>query len=200
MTEVYSYSIPASLLRQYVFCPRIPYFILNRCLSPHTNLWVKQGINYHEKISMLARRRNFQNLGVLPPVSFTPNISLEGNSECPVHGICDGIIKDGSGQIFPLEFKTRQYTPNNFGSIIQLSAYSILLEIKCNVLIKTGFILFGSKGNFLKVNFTKELKEKVQRVIEIIHKDAECCLLPSSSASGGKCAQCEYLNFCSDRL
>ena len=108
-----SFSVPVSLLRQYAFCPRIPFFYLIRNLHPPFRPWVKQGLGFHEKTQMLAKRR---------------------------------------------------------------------------------------KGKTLRIEFSEEIREKVRVITQKILTDCEEALMPSTAASDKQCSQCEYLNFCNDRL
>lgn len=57
-----SSSIPASLLRQYCFCPRIPFFTYVRQLHPPRAPWVEAGVAMHQRIEQLLKRRDLTKL------------------------------------------------------------------------------------------------------------------------------------------
>lgn len=57
-------SYPVHLLRQYLFCPRIPWFNVVRNLYPATPSWVRRGIRYHEVQQALSKRRNLSRYGL----------------------------------------------------------------------------------------------------------------------------------------
>lgn len=71
-----SFSVPVSLLRQYAFCPRIPFFYLIRNLHPPFRPWVKQGLGFHEKTQMLAKRRNLSRFGLTGEFTLEADVSL----------------------------------------------------------------------------------------------------------------------------
>jgi CRISPR-associated exonuclease Cas4 len=56
-----SYSLPISLIRQYCFCPRIPYFQELLKLNPKRPQWVKQGEKLHQQQQKVFKHRVKQN-------------------------------------------------------------------------------------------------------------------------------------------
>ena len=95
-------SIPVSLLRQFCFCPRIPYFSLVRGISPSNPGWVEDGIIFHDKTKYLIKRRKFERYGIMEP-KFKFSVYLK-SSNLGLHGICDAIIY-GSVNILMGSFK-----------------------------------------------------------------------------------------------
>ena len=194
-----SFSVPVSLLRQYAFCPRIPFFYLIRNLHPPFRPWVKQGLGFHEKTQMLAKRRNLSRFGLAGAFTLEADVALKSET-LHLHGICDAVLTLASGQMVPLEFKMKENCNLFYGSDLQLTAYAMLLEELRGQPVPFGFLLFGSKGKTLRIEFSEEIREKVRVITQKILTDCEEALMPSTAASDKQCSQCEYLNFCNDRL
>ena len=194
-----SYNIPISDLRQYLFCPRIPYFTLLKGLNVQGNFWLRQGLSFHDRSAMLTKRRNLSHYGVKSGgFRFVADIKLY-DEELGLHGICDGAIYTDFGDIHPLEFKLTENQSPVLGAKVQLTAYAILLEKKENRPISRGFILMGNRGKTYEVQFSNALRSEVMRVATAIRTSMELATLPSTAATNAQCCQCEYSNFCADR-
>lgn len=195
-----SFNITVSLIRQFCFCPRIPYFYICKNLMAPGGQWLQQGLEFHDRTSMLTKRRQLSHYGLSETESrFIPDISLY-DEDLFMHGKCDGALYTDQGSIFPLEFKISAHGVPSHGAILQLTAYAMLLEKKENREIQKGFILVGNKGKTYQINFDQSLRAKV---ISIRDKIIESCyqpLMPTSWATDQQCCQCEFLNYCADRL
>lgn len=193
------YSIPISMLRQYCFCPRIPYFYLVRQIVPAEKVWMRQGIDEHTRQSMLNKRRNLSRYGIdSENWTILHNVELFSETKS-LHGICDAIIKAPLENIL-LEFKNTENLFNNTGSKIQLCAYALCYEEMFQTNVNRGFILYGKKGKCYEIAFDNELREKTEKTRDAIIKTIIKGTLPDSSAESNKCSQCEFFNFCSDRF
>ena len=47
-------SLPVSYIRQFCFCPRIPFLSVFLEIKPPSPLWVQDGVDFHEKAAMLV--------------------------------------------------------------------------------------------------------------------------------------------------
>jgi len=59
-----TYKIPVYLIRQYLFCPRVVYFLELLNIPKQTPIWVKEGEEFHKSISKLLKRRTLSKFGV----------------------------------------------------------------------------------------------------------------------------------------
>ncbi len=190
-----SYSLPVSLLRQYCFCPRIPYFqeLLN--LNPPRPAWVRQGEALHRQQEKVFRHRTLQRFNL---VQARQEFNVFVNAaELRMHGLIDSVLITPH-EIYPLEFKLSGHKPTR-GQIIQLTAYAMAAEHHYNLACRHGFMLFEHKGKTHPITFTAEHKAQVKRIRDRILDDLEQSVLPDSSATQAQCTQCEYLNHCNDR-
>lgn len=192
------FNIPISMLRQYCFCPRIPFYYLVRQLKPVAPMWVSQGIDEHERQEMLLKRRNLSGYGI-DSTDWSIRFNVELYSEkIGVHGICDSVL-EADHSFHVLEFKNSQSVEFNHGAKLQLAAYSMLCEEKYGTIIQNSFLLYGSKAKTYELRIDQELRSRVINAIEKIQEMLLKGTLPMSSAEESKCCQCEFFNFCADR-
>lgn len=50
-------SLPVSYIRQFCFCPRIPFLSVFLEIKPPPPLWVQDGVDFHEKAAMLQKKK-----------------------------------------------------------------------------------------------------------------------------------------------
>lgn len=190
-----SYSLPISLIRQYCFCPRIPYFQELLKLNPARPQWVRQGEDLHQKQEKVFKHRTLKRFN-LEQAQQKFNIFVSSESFA-LHGLVDSILVNET-HIFPIEFKLGGNKPRK-GQVLQLTAYAMLLEEEYRLSCPTGFILYESKGKTHHIEFTPKQQKQVIEIRDKIFNDLEKSYLPDSSATPAQCTQCEYLNHCNDR-
>ena len=191
------FSVPVSLLRQYCFCPRIPFFYLVKDIKPVAKPWEKQGVIFHKRQCFLNARRRMTRFG-LSDATMRSN-QLVSSELLYLHGVCDSILFSGDSPVAIVEFKSRDVACTTPGSLIQLTAYSMILEDLYNITLRQGFFLCGERGKVHQIDITNERKEQVLLVRDSIYRDCERSLLPHSCVSEFQCGQCEFINFCADR-
>jgi len=191
-----SQSLPASLIRQHVFCPRIPFYNEVLSINPGDRPWQSQGVSYHDRQEMLVKRRRLERFGLFEAVLKT-NIALY-SEEKALHGICDALLVSEE-QVVPLEFKLASGFQPRRGHVLQLAAYGVLAEEQFKKPCEQMFVLYGDRGKMHRVKLDKALRHDLMQVVQAIRKNLQNPLLPASPATSAQCGQCEYLNFCADR-
>ena len=78
--------------------------------------------------------------------------------------------------------------------------YGLLLERRFSIPFKRGFIVYSNNIKFHQITFNEKLKEDFFKTVKEIEKIEELGILPYSSADENRCSQCEYLNYCDDRI
>lgn len=188
-------SIPASLFRQYCFCPRIVYFQYILGLKVPSPLWVKQGVDYHVREQRLSQSRTLKRYDIdLGKIEF--DVKLKSN-KWDIHGLADAVILLPE-QALVIEFKLSCDKPTR-GQKLQMVAYALMIEEQYNIDVNVGFISYESKGKVHRVEMKDELKHSLEKAIKHIGIMQSIQILPDSSASSSQCEQCEYINFCNDR-
>ncbi|MFN3603241.1 MAG: hypothetical protein ACK4UJ_00880 [Leptonema sp. (in: bacteria)] len=98
----YEDSIPISLLKEYSFCPRIPWYLNNSYQPVKESLWMIQGSQYHaERENLLKKRllKKFQKQSV--EIFYRVNVF---SIKYKIHGILDALLKT-QDNLYPVEFK-----------------------------------------------------------------------------------------------
>ncbi len=193
------YSVPISLLRQFCFCPRIPFFQECMHLDVKYPLWVNQGVKEHDRYEMLSKRRNLKKFGIDSlECNIKHNVYL-CSEELKMHGICDSILSTKTDK-YIVEFKLSDRVKLNLAEKVQLTAYAMAAESMYSMKISKGFILIGKKGKTFDIEIDQYLRDKTLSIRDHVINIIEKGVMPNSSATEGKCCQCEYFNFCADRF
>ena len=189
-------TIPISLLRQYCFCPRIPYFLEVMQLQLSEKPWMKQGGDHHQRQAMLSRRRNLSRFGIAGDARIRNDVYVR-SQRLGCHGIADMMLETESS-IYVVEFKISQFKPVK-GHILQVAAYAIAAEEQFQKPVAGVYILYGDKGKTFEVQLSTELRQQVVTTVAKTSSLLNGASMPDSAASSEQCGQCEYLNFCADR-
>lgn len=190
----YNESIAVNLIRQWCFCPRIVYYRELMNLVVKDPLWLDQGSKLHLTIEKLERRRNFSKYNIKKGKKYF-NFKMSDDN-LNIHGIADLVI-ESEEKIYIIEYKTNP-KPKNLGHQLQLCAYSLLAESYFNKKCNISFLSDGKK--LYKINITNVIKDKLMEIISKIRYSLSQSIKPESSATNLQCSQCEYINFCNDRL
>ena len=188
-------SIPINLLRQWYFCPRIPYYqelLGTQVVRPP---WVRQGNEYEVLQQKLFRRRNLSRFGLSEGTLHT-QVRMTGPGE-PFHGVADLVIETTQA-VHVTEIKLNLEKVSK-GVIAQLAALSILAEAEFGKPATDAFIVYGRKPQVRCVQIGSEMREKTRELAYRIQKILISGVKPDSPASEHQCAQCEYFNYCNDR-
>ena len=188
-------SVPANLIRQWSYCPRVAYYMELLEGPIHRPIWVKQGEDFHQMEEKLWQRRNLSRFKLSEGKTYH-NLALQSD-ELGLHGIVDMAIETEEA-VYAVEFKLSASNKKR-GDILQLTAYAMLLEKHFDKASPVAFLV--GKGKVLhsiEMNGARHLE--LMASTDKIRKLLERGLKPESSASIAQCCTCEYLNFCNDRL
>lgn len=100
-------TFPVSLIRQYSFCPRIPFFNERRNIHASPTPWAAAGTVSHESEEKLIARRSFEFMGLGKP-KIEENVELH-SINIGFHGRVDAILI-WNECLCILDFKTRFQT------------------------------------------------------------------------------------------
>lgn len=188
-------SLPASLLRQWAYCPRIPFFREVLGLFPTTPKWVAQGVDYDSVQFLLSRDRRFRNLGI-EGFRVLRRVSLSDRTR-QIHGIADLILL-GRDSLYVCEFKLRAVRFER-GMRLQLGAYALMAEQRYGVGCVKLLIITGKPMRILAEAWDDKVRQEIERAVRQVHESFAAGLLPRSDAGPAKCGICEYINYCNDR-
>ena len=190
-----NYSIPVNLLRQWYFCPRIPYYqelLGTQVVRPP---WVKQGNEYETIQQKLFKRRNLSRFGLSEGTLHT-QVHMNSSEE-PFHGIADLIIETAA-YVYAVEVKLNIDKVGK-GVVAQLVALSMLAEEHYQKSATDAFILYGRQSQVKCLSVDSDMRKEVRQTAYQIQDMLISGVKPSSPATEYQCAQCEYLNYCNDR-
>ena len=190
-----SFSLPVHLLRQHLFCPRVPWFqeLLN--FRPPQNQWVRQGMEFHERQREIFRHRTLKRFGLH---------AAQRHFHYPVrskhkrlHGVVDCVLET-ENEVFAVEIKLAGRSPSR-GTILQVAAYAMLLPEAMGKPCRKAFVVLQRRGKTWPVTIDTERINEVEQVRDQILANLHAARFPDSSATETQCCQCEYLNYCNDR-
>ena len=190
------YNLPVHLLRQYCFCPRIPYFLEVLDLPVTRPLWVRQGSLFHERQALLSKYRKLKRFGLDDAqMHFHPDLNSE---EWRLHGVAD-LVLETVQHVYPVEFKT-SFSSMSRGAIIQLIAYGEMSAEKWRKNFSKGFLLYADKGKVKEIHYNEAARHSLKKINGQVREILMTEQIPDSAASFSQCSQCEFLNYCNDRF
>ncbi|MBV6493238.1 MAG: CRISPR-associated exonuclease Cas4 [Turneriella sp.] len=188
-------STPISQIRQFVFCPRIPWFQQNIDRDHKHPLWVAQGKDYEERReSLISKRPLFKN-GKAVGYSQKFDVAVS-NPTLKIHGRVD-LVLETKEETIPVEIKMRTDKPSR-GHTLQLMGYALCVD-KPKFPVRRGIIVAGERQRRYEIRLTEVLRQDFLEVLEKLRETLVQPFLPHSAASITKCMQCEYQNLCQDR-
>ena len=158
-------------------------------------IWIEQGEVFQRSEEILWKRRNLSRFN-LQTGSKHFNLSLS-DEEIRMHGIVDMAINTEES-VYAVEFKLSPHAKKR-GDILQLAAYAMLLSKYFLKLSSVGFLV-GPGKIVHTVNIDTKIKEEVVTVVREIRQMLLRGRKPNTSASVFQCSNCEYINYCNDRL
>ncbi|ARU61520.1 CRISPR-associated protein Cas4 [Tumebacillus avium] len=184
-------------LKQYLYCPRIPYFqhVLN--VPRPVTYKMKHGTLQHLELDRLEKRRGLRSYGLREGQRMfhlavtSPGLGL--------HGILDLVVKYEGKQetrYLPIEFK-HQEGPVHTNVKYQLAAYALLLEEAYGTAVHDG-VVYQIPGKTVRhVRITDEMRTYVQHTLSAIRNMMRNEAFPDPKTRA-RCGDCEYRRYCND--
>jgi len=193
--EKIGFSVTASHLLEYLFCPRFTYFEYVLDIPEHQDkrFKVQQGRKIHEKIRKMNPDYLRKKIGVKDKQS---DVYLSGRMG--IRGIVDEILFLDDGTAAPLDYKYAEYKDKTFKNHrFQLVFYAQLIKDNFHVPVTRGFIVYTrSKNKLIEVPIQQkdfnELEEIVKNLLDIIQR----CRYPKPTRYKRRCPDCCYRNIC----
>jgi len=189
------FSLPVHLLRQHLFCPRIPWFQELLDYRPPQPQWVRQGVDFHQRQAAVFRHRTLKRFG-LEEASKRFHVPVQSD-RWAMHGMVDCVLETETA-VYAVEIKLSGSKPRK-GHILQVTAYGLLLADTQAKPCRRAFVVTEEKGKTWPVEITELRIAEVTATRDAIMKNLEGSRMPDSAASNAQCTQCEYLNYCNDR-
>ena len=204
-------------IKQYAYCPRIPYFRHVMRVPFHRSYSMQVGKQRHVQEELLERRRSFRKFGggngrkhfevylQSERLRLTGKLDLlielhhgstipDENASRPSTGVKAG--RDVREWI-PVEIKVSDRQTFGKNAVYQLVAYGLLVEESYGAPVREGWLYNVDTKRIQVVTFTAGARQYVGRILSRLHQivAAEMFLPPWSRK---RCVHCEFRGYCND--
>lgn len=212
-----SWMVSAEEIRQYLYCPRIPFFRKIRQIKPRTTKSMQKGTDFHNNV--IHKRKKLQKWLEIHEKSQTKlqiqqtkpeyyfNLYLESPT---LHLLAYLDLMESNlsvGEIYPVEFKSISRLPNNLISddaivathhLVQLTVQSLLIEEHFRTFVSKAKIMYVAQDQVQTCwqEVTIDMKELVLKTVRKMHEEMISEELPNPTKHHNKCSVCEYWQVC----
>ncbi|MBE8540195.1 CRISPR-associated protein Cas4 [Geoglobus acetivorans] len=178
----YSFEFPVSMVKQYLYCPRIPYFILVLGFKERTTELMKYGKEEHEKRMKKLERKGWKT-----------NVYLK-SERFGIYGYVDGLRQTPDGyEVY--EFKNSEYRKKSAKiHLYQTACYALLVEDNFGRVVK---LVVGYRDGERESPFSLGVRRYAASIINKIHHIHETGLV-SSPRDRSRCRGCGYRKICKE--
>lgn len=194
-----NYSITASHLLEYLFCPRFTYFEYVLAIPEHQEkrYKVEKGRTIHEKIRKMNPGYLRKKLGVKEK-----KLDVYLASPSGIRGIVDEVLFLDDGTAAPLDYKYAEYKDRTFKNHrFQLVFYGQLIKDNFGVSVTRGFIIYTrSKNKLIEVPIHERDFDALEKIIHWILEVIRDCRYPKPTRYRRRCLDCCYRNICEKNI
>ena len=189
------FSLTASHLLEYLFCPRFTYFeyVLDIPQHEEKRFKVEVGRTIHEKIRKA-------NIGYLRKKFGVKEKKMDVYLSSPsvIRGIVDVILFLNDDTAAPLDYKYAEYKERTFKNHrYQLVFYAQLIKDNFHIPVTRGFIIYTrSRNKLVEVPIHEKNFEELQKIISEILDIVQQCRYPKPTKYKQRCPDCCYRNIC----
>ncbi|MEM4545837.1 MAG: CRISPR-associated protein Cas4 [Nitrososphaerota archaeon] len=186
--------LSVSDLKQFVYCPKIPYFMHVLGFRERITECMKEGTESEDRIVRLEeRRRKLAKKLNVDVKLFDVNLCSE---KLGLVGTIDCVVVRGM-EVSPVEFKSspkpKKVSENH---LIQLVAYALLLESCMKKVSKKGYIVYEKSDDLLEFSITEKMKRYTMKKIEEVKRIIAEEVFPETRQPASKCTSCGYRKVC----
>ena len=188
-------------LKQFAYCPRIPYY--HYCLPEvrPTTYKMDAGIRAQDRAEERERRRSLRAYGLTEGERHF-NVSITSR-QLGVSGQIDLVIKhavNGEDRLVPVDYKLSRRDPGRHFKL-QLACYALLLEEVWQLPVEDGFLYLIPARRAVRVPITTRLRNDVRRQLAEIRALVLAERMPPvPPKQRSRCVDCEFRRFCNDVL
>jgi CRISPR-associated exonuclease Cas4 len=181
-------------LKQYLYCPRIVFYV--RCMPgirPRT-FSMEAGREAHEESRAHARRRTFAQVGLEQGERMFDVPVMDANLN--LHGKLDEVVLTPTGEMFPVDYKATKKVAENHR--LQLVAYALLLEATRQTTVNQGYIYLIPLRKARLVKITPADKQAVYDLLLAMRSTVVDEIMPPPTSVRTRCYGCQFQRFCND--
>jgi CRISPR-associated exonuclease Cas4 len=180
-------------LKQWEYCPRVPYFERHLPRIRPGTYKMQAGKEIGEAEEGREARRSLRAYGLHEGErSFAVRLM---SAELGIHGIADMVIRTADEAI-PVDYKLSKKVERNMK--LQLCAYGLLLADTWSCPSRRGFIYLIPERRAVEVVFDARLRATVTAALAALKRIAESEAMPGPVSQIAKCVDCEFRRFCND--
>jgi CRISPR-associated exonuclease Cas4 len=187
-------TIPVTDLKQWAYCARVVYY--HRVLpGVGQATWkMREAVNAQDLIERLEVRRGLREYGWEGARRrFGVWLADEGLG---VSGKLDLLLeREGEGAVVDFKLTSGEMGDNHR---MQLSGYAMLVEACLGLRVETAFVYRIPDDRVFAFAVTGAWKVRVAEAVAGIRELERTAWCPEATAVRGRCAECEYVNFCGD--
>lgn len=181
-------------LKQWAYCRRIVYY---RHVSPgigRPTFKMTEAVRAQEMIESLEMRRQLKGYGFeLGTRRFNPWLT---DQALRLSGKID-LLLENSTEAAVVDFKLTSGEPGD-NHILQLGGYALLVQACLGSEIRRGFVHRIPDSRLFEIMLGEDILERVRQAIADIQAQRDTEILPAPTVVRGRCAECEYQNYCAD--
>lgn len=184
-------------LKQWVYCPRILYYIT--CLPEvrPTTYKMEAGIEAGREQENRQARRSLRIFGIdKGRCEFSVPVC---SAELGLRGLVDMVIWSGISDgelVIPVDYKLSRVSGAHFK--MQLVAYGMLLEETYGATARRGYLYFIPTRKAEEFRLDKRIRKKLLKNLESMQRMLDTEEMPVPTSRRGKCVSCEFRRFCND--
>lgn len=190
------FSITASDILEYLFCPRFIYFENYLDIPQHEEkrFKVQKGRTIHEDKMLVNPQYLRKKIGC---IERKKSVYLSSTTR-GIRGIVDEVLFLDDGTAAPLDYKYAEYKDLTFKNHkYQLTFYGQLIRENFKVPVNRGFIVYTrSRNKLIEVPITEQMYSELDIIISELLKIIQKGVYPKPTKFKAKCPDCCYRNIC----
>jgi len=195
LTDQAVFSITASDILEYLYCPRFIYFENYLDIPQHQEkrFKVRKGRDVHDDKQRINPAYLRKKLGCIERESSVYLSSARG-----IRGIVDEILFLDDGSAAPLDYKYAEYKDRTFKNHkYQLTFYAELIREYFQVTVNRGFIVYTrSRNKLIEVPITERMYSELDSIIRDLLDVVQKGVYPKPTKYKARCGDCCYRNIC----
>jgi CRISPR-associated exonuclease Cas4 len=187
-------SLTVTDLKQWAYCPRIPYYHHVMPVEFARTYKMERGRDVEAAVQAMEQRRGFRRYGLergerrFGAWLESPTLGLAGKLDLLI------VTPDAA---YPVDFKDTEGGVR-YNHRIQLAAYAMLVEENLAFPVPMTFVYLVPSRQLVKVPVGDREKEAVMRAVGEIRRMIEDEEMPPATPARARCTACEFRNYCAD--
>ncbi len=187
--------LPTSMIRQYLYCPRVPYWSYCAPLDRPSTYKMHEGALHHEHVAELEERRSLRAYGI---TEGTRHFGVMLRS--PVLGMSGKIdmLIETPSELVPVEWKHTERGALMLHHKYQLAMYALMVEEAFGRPVRRCCVYLIPSKTVLTVPIVEGMRRYAVRVAGELRTLIQQERMPPPTPRRGRCRDCEFRRFCND--